>query len=405
MVKTLARVLLVLLTLIAPAPAFAAVSVAPLMGGLDDGPVIQAAVNSCVPGGCVVNLLPGDFLLRTTVTVPHGVQVVGEGAATAVHVDGPIFGFAFNGSVAAVRSLWLDAVTPQVAGGGISFADADWNIAVADVIFGSNLFVGLAVTPSQDQRGIYRIERVRWNGVADSGTAIKVGDGVHHISDVSVVSMSGTAATPEDMGVWVDVSPQTDTVALSHITLIRGGFGVRVGWGASGASAVTGFALQDAPAIESMTEYGVWVQSANNARLHAVSSAQNRGGVAIGSGVRGLLLTGSVLHANRGDGVTMFTGAASVVISGNVIADNNNVNAPWGFGISIGAGVSDFTISGNRLGNNLMHGYGAQRYCIFLAAGNSNRYAITQNACLGHTYGDAVVDGGTGSKKVVTQNF
>lgn len=403
MVKRVIRLACVLLLL--SVPASAAVSVAPIMGGLDDGPVIQAAVDSCVPGGCVVNLLPGDFLLRTTVTVPHGVQIIGEGVGTAVHVDGPIFGFAFDGSVAAVRSLWLDAVTPQNAGGGISFVDADWNIAVSDLFFGSNLFVGLAVTPNQDQRGIYRIDRVRWNGVADSGTAIKIGDGVHHISDVSIVSLSGTAATAADMGVWVDVSPQTDTIALSHVTLIKGGFGLRIGWGASGASAVTGLALQDAPAIESMTEYGVWVQSANNVKIHGLSSAQNRGGIAIGSGVRGLVLTGSVLHANRGDGATIFSGAATVTLSGNVIADNNNVNAAWGFGISIGAGVSDFTITGNRIGNNLLHGYGGQRYCIFLASGNSNRYAIVQNACLGHTYGDAVVDGGTGTKKVVAQNF
>ena len=181
---------------------------------------------------------------------------------------------------------------------------------------------------------------------------------------------------------------------------------VLVGAGASGPSAVTGFSLMDAPAIEIMSGYGVLVQSANNVRLSNLSLAQNQGGVGIGAGARGLVLSNSVIHANRGDGVTMWAGASGATITNNVIGANNLSNAPWGFGISIGGGVSDFTVSNNRIGNNVVWGgSGHQRYCIYLAAGASNRYSITNNACFGHTYGDAIVDGGTGTKKVITGNY
>lgn len=366
-------------------------------------PAIQAAIDAC-PDGCVVQLEPGTYRLATTVNVPSNIVLAGAGPMTRVQVEGNRYGFLIAGSHIWIGSFTLSAVTTQTSGGGISFASAGFNVAVANLVFEHGLYIGVDVAPTVANRGIYTLRSLRWNGVASSNTAVKIGNGTHHLSDVSVTDLSGTASTPADMAVWVDVLPQTDTIDLGRLTLIKGGAGVRVGVGAVTPSAVTGFTLHDSPAIESMTAYGVLIQSANNVRIENISAAQNQGGVGIGAGVRGLLLTGSVLHYNKGDGVTMWAGASGATISNNLIADNNTLGSYWGFGVSIGSGVSDFTVSGNRIGNALLWGGGFQRYCVFLASGASNRYSITGNACVGHTYGD-IVDGGTGTKKVVSGNY
>lgn len=390
------RLLLVLSALFA-----AVVSATATIG---DAAALQARIDACGIAGCAITIEPGEYTFDRTVTVPTRVDLRGAGPSTVVHVGGDFCGFAFTGALSAIRSLSIDAVTAQDFGCGIDYTSAQTNIAVSDLTFGHYLETGLKITPAVDNVGIYTVRNVRWNGVLGSGTAIRIGDGLHHISDVLVDGLSGTASAPSDMAVWVDVAPNTDTIDLARLTLIKGGAGVRVGVGASGAAAVTGFTLHDSPAIESMTAYGVLVQSANNVRIKNISVAQSQGGIGIGAGVRGLLLTGSTLHYNKGDGVTMWAGASGATISDNLIADNNIAASYWGFGVSIGSGVSDFTVSNNRIGNGLVWGGGQQRYCVFLASGPSNRYSITGNACVGHTAG-TIVDGGTGTKKVVTGNF
>jgi len=237
---------------------------------------------------------------------------------------------------------------------------------------------------------------------------IRIGDGVHHISDITIRQVSGTALATTDVQTWVTIEDQTDTIVLDNLTLIRGGTGVLIGpYRPLTSPAVTGVTFVNSPAIESMSGYGVVVQSANNVRLSGLSLAQNAGGIGFGAGVRGAVLTDSTMHTNRGDGVTLWPGATDVIVANNLIADNNSSGSPYGFGISVGVGVTGFTFANNRIGNNMLWGGGYQRYCIFVAPGGSNRYSITGNSCSGHTAvnGDLVYDGGTGPKKIVSGNY
>lgn len=368
-----------------------------------DAAALQAQIDACLPRGCVVDIAPGEYLLEQTVEIPTRVELRGAGPASWFHVGGDFCGFAFVGSQAAVRHIGLDALQPQQAGGGICYQQADWNLAVSDILFGHNLAIGVDVAPQQDHRGIFTLRNLRWNGVLASGTAVRIGDGVHHISDILIDGMSGTADTPADMDVWVDVLPDTDTVDLHRLTLIKGGDGVRVGYGGAPA-AVTGFSLTDSPAIESMQDYGVSIFSAQNARLHNISVAQSRGGLAVYGGVRGLTAGSMTMHYNQNDGVTIFAGAQHVTVQGSTIADNNISGGPFGFGISLGAGLSDFKLLDNTIGNGVLWGAGSMRYCIFLPTGPSRNYAIQGNSCRAATNGK-IVDGGTGTPKVVTGNF
>ena len=120
--------------------------------------------------------------------------------------------------------------------------------------------------------------------------------------------------------------------------------------------------------------------------------------------MQGFSVTNSTIHANRGDGVTLWPGSQGVVLNGNTIADNG-LSGGWSAGISIAGGVSDFTLVNNRIGNGLLWGNGQQRYCIFVAGGASNFYSITGNACRNHTVSNAVIDGGAGAQKIVAQNY
>lgn len=373
-----------------------------------DSVLVQGQVNAAaaVGYGGVVTLEERQYVFDTPIIVPSGVTVCGTGPSTMVHASGDHFLFKVAGSYITICNMLLDAENPQVNGGGISFELAERNVTVNDITFAHNMGTGIDVAPSTDNQGIYFFRRLRWNGILRHRVGMRLGDGIHHLTDISISGMSGTAATPADMPVWILVSKDVDTVAIRDLTLIVGGTGIVVGAGATTPAAVTGFSLMDAPAIESMSGYGVLVQSANNVRLSNLSLAQNQGGVGIGSGVRGLVLSGSVIHANRGDGVTMWSGASGATITNNIIGANNISNAAWGFGISIGGGVSNFIVSNNQIGNNLVWaGSGYQRYCIYLAVGASTKYSITGNACSGHTYGDAIVDGGTGTNKVVKDNY
>lgn len=371
----------------------------------DDASILRGQIEALGQG--TIQLEPRLYTFTSTVPLPTGIHIRGAGQATRIRAVGDIFAFEVVGSYVAVANLLLEGANPQTTdGGGISFARAGHNVAVDDVTFGHNLGVGLDVAPTGGNNGIYFFRHLRWNGILNNRIGIRIGDGLHHVTDISINGMSGTAATPGDMGVWIQANKDVDTVNIRELTLIQGGTGIQVGPGVAGPSAVTGFSLTDAPAIESMSEYGVLIQSANNVRLSNISLAQNRGGLGIGSGVRGLMLSGSTIHANRGDGITMWSGASGAIIANNLVADNNLSNATWGFGISIGGGVSDFTIANNRIGNSLVWGNsGNQRYCIYLASGASNRYSIKGNSCLGHTYGDAIVDGGSGTRKVVRDNY
>lgn len=379
-----------------------------MFSAVPDNVLVQELVDqlAATPTGGLLDLEGRQYLFNGPVTVPSKVTVCGQGQSTRIRATGDHFLFRVKGNYVTLCNMLLDAASPQIDGGGIDFELAERNVQVNDITFEHNLGTSVDVAPVLNNMGIYFFRRLRWNGVLSHRMAMRIGDGLHHLTDISITGMSGTAATPADMPVWINVNKDVDTVNIRDLTLIVGGAGVVVGAGVSTPSAVTGFSLMDAPAIESMTGYGVLIQSANNVRLSNLSLAQNQGGVGIGAGVRGLVLSNSVIHANRGDGVTMWAGASGATIANNVIGANNLSNSPWGFGISIGGGVSDFTVTGNRIGNNVVWGgSGNQRYCVYLAAGNSNRYSITNNACLGHTYGDAIVDGGTGTKKFVSGNY
>jgi hypothetical protein len=156
--------------------------------------------------------------------------------------------------------------------------------------------------------------------------------------------------------------------------------------------------------------YGVAINPTGNgivarAKFVGVETNSNTGhgvliennGTSIVQGVEFIGHMGSLNAAGSGIYVTQGTGSApaGVSIVGGTFAANTN-------GISIGSGVSDFTITGVQAG-----AYGGMSansaYGIIVAAGASDRYVITNNRLTGNTTA-SLSDTGTGTHKTVAGN-
>lgn len=368
----------------------------------DPATVLQSLIDAHGPG--VVDIPAGYYRLGAPVVVPERTCLRGAGPSTVLVATGNQFAVSLRGNWSCLSDVRIVGETQQTGGGGVSFAEALRNNSTHNLVFGDNLWTGIDIAPLTDNQGIYQIVNSRWDGIFRSRTGIRVGDGLRHLTDVHILGVSGTAATPTDMGTWIDVLPDTDTVRVTGCTFINGGTGIRIGSGGAPGS-VTGITINDCPAIEGQS-YGVLALSALNLRMQNLSLAQNAvTAIGLGAGVRGAYLLGSVLHANRADGMTIWPGATGVSVIGNLIEDNNQDGSPWGYGISIAGGVSRFILANNTIRNGSMWLDGKTRYGIYLAPGVSHTYSITFNQISGMTVSNAVIDGGTGTKKVVTGNY
>jgi hypothetical protein len=119
-----------------------------------------------------------------------------------------------------------------------------------------------------------------------------------------------------------------------------------------------------------------------------------------------LLVTNSRIWGCRQFGILLNAGIDSC-ISNNVIAVNSappagvpNSNLA---GIGVGSGVSNFSITGNKIGNDLAGNTGPQAYGIFINGGSSNNYQIVGNVITKNTIA-SILDGGTGTSKII-QNY
>lgn len=116
--------------------------------------------------------------------------------------------------------------------------------------------------------------------------------------------------------------------------------------------------------------------------------------------------TNNDIRGNSQNGV-LLNGGTDIVFTGGVIGNNSQQSHGVFNGITVGSGVSRFTITGVRSGA-IDQGSGTpsphQAFGILVAAGPSNQYLITGNNLTGNFYG-GLGDGGTGTNKVVANNL
>lgn len=112
--------------------------------------------------------------------------------------------------------------------------------------------------------------------------------------------------------------------------------------------------------------------------------------------VQGLQVSNCDIYGNASGGIVLGS-SGGTVINNCVIAGSTTSS-----GISISAGVTDFTITGNHIAPG--GGYGANQYGIYVNAGASDNYIIADNMLLGNTTANLVDTGVTGTNKIVKNN-
>ena len=123
--------------------------------------------------------------------------------------------------------------------------------------------------------------------------------------------------------------------------------------------------------------------------------------------VDGIVITGGDYTANQQQGIAL-SACTNVIVNGAQVYNNSQAGSGKACGIGVAANVSGFQIlnciSGVG-GHTQQVGYGAyQSYGILVASGSSNNYIIQSNRCPGNLSG-GVIDAGTGTSKIVTNNL
>jgi len=150
---------------------------------------------------------------------------------------------------------------------------------------------------------------------------------------------------------------------------------------------------------------GIMITEANGGTLKGLtftncwvgSNAQQ--GVIIYSG-KGIRFVALKAVQNDSYGV-LFQGGSDNALEDSDVWDNDK-DGSGDHGVGVAAGVSGFTIKGNRIGN--VEGIGSQGYGIIVHAGVSNNYIIMENDCRSNVTG-GILDGGTGVNKEVAHNI
>jgi hypothetical protein len=375
------------------------------------GPIEKAIdVLAGLGGGGAVELPAGLWEKSVAAEVPNFVFIEGHGEATVVRCTGDNYAFSFApGNRAGIRNLQIDAASVQTSGGGIDFTDAQFNIWLSDIYFGSNLHTSLNIAPTA-QGGIYTIERIRWNGVAGCTKGIVIGDGNVITSDVYISHACGTAATTADMELWIDIAKGgADTVHITDSLFFGGGKGMEIGYrGASGDATNHKFTSL---VFDNCDEEGVDIGSCrgvhfvNCAVQGAGQAANNLPGVRIGAAAKMVNWTGGYIHECERDGILIANGSLGTRIRSADILNNNRQTVAFGAGITVEAGASDWTVEGCAVGNNIPGVTANQNYGIVAAGGAGDRIRVTGNDFPGNLTAAYTNSGVTGQNVVWQDNL
>jgi hypothetical protein len=134
------------------------------------------------------------------------------------------------------------------------------------------------------------------------------------------------------------------------------------------------------------------------------ASATGCGAYITGSDINGITFNACTFQGNAQDGMAILAGS-NIVVNGCQIVQNSFTSAGTYNGISVGAGVSQFSLIGNVSGQG---GYyfpsgHLQNYGILVNTGASDGYVILGNRGIGNITA-IVADSGTGTHKYVAGN-
>lgn len=268
----------------------------------------------------------------------------------------------------------------QAAGGGLDYTNAGSNIMVDHVYFGPGLNRSINLAPAA-VRTVYMFNRLRWNGIWGTNTAVYVGDATNLVTDIHFTDVVGTANTTTDVVTWFDIARNVDTFTMAQALCIKGQTGLLLG--SRGSTGLTTGAKFSQTVMDTMDGCGVDLGTIRDMDF-STCSIQTCGsatlpGLRVGATVTGMRWTGGVIQGNRGDGVLIKAGQLYTKILGAQVSDNNTSNTAGLNGITVEANASQWDIINCDIGNNVVLATGHQKYGISIAAGTSNVFTIALN--------------------------
>lgn len=352
-------------------------------------------------GGALVQLPASvsSIDLATPLLIPDYVHLEGQGIRTTLRCTSTNYAVKFEGDHASVKNLRVEAQTKQASGGGFDYTKAGGNIELDRIIFGHKLKVGVLLAP-EAPGAVYRLNRLRWDGVLESGTAIQLGDGTHLITDLYMSQIVGTGNSTADMLEWLKINSAVDTLKMSDSLFITGMAGI-VGNGHPTNLKFRGVTTDNVNGIGWNFTGGGWeIECAG-----CEASASTGEGLNIGKEMRIFRWIGGAVQNGQANGAIIRAGAQDVTITGAAICDNNQSNGANYHGIFVTKNTSDFTITDNTIGNGRrVTEAGHQKRPVFVEKGTSDRYVISHNRFVGNEIAE-MKDEGEGVKKLVDRNI
>jgi hypothetical protein len=362
------------------------------------------AFNNCYSFNSIVYMPKGSYVI-SAVTISTSGSIYGDGfGVTSVFAkDATSDVFTVTGSSVTFRDFTIDAGPTRTNGRYINCTASSSLVTIEDVYM-LHWFYGIELNGAE-----YFLKRVRLvNGIANNGQAIRIGlvASPGSLADVSLVSVNidNPGGSKPDSGIVIQ---QCGDVSLIDCQLQHCKVALRVNPGASqvcaSVRAVNSF-------FDNAGTYGVLVQpqsvsgTVNRMCLATcwASSAGTNGMLfdtdTVGGSIDGVSITDVECYLNGTDGIRLAgAGTINVQVNGGKFAQNGNN------GFTALANVTKFKVENGRYGpQGSLTGNGNDG--IQILAGTSDEYQIIGNDCTGNTVA-GVVDGGTGTSKVVSGNL
>lgn len=381
-------------------------------GSTDDTAAIQAAIDAIEgEGGGIVWIPEGVYKVNTTLqigAVTGNTILTGAGKGATIlktsHISNDILQLG-DGSTTrddiSVRDIAFDSSVTRTGGAAISLDKVE-KTSVDSVRF-INQYDNISTAASNSTIHINNLTIT--DTVATNGTGITLSHGNDYYIDTLVMNTSGS---DPKAGIFMD---NVSDVFITDTHILNSGNGIYIEPGAN--QTVDDIFIRDSE-INSCDSNGIYI-NASSATACVVKTIKISGVLSKNNTLNGIRINGHAsatlddvsidntdCYVNANHGILLNKGinvsVNSCTCSGNDSGDTDSFD-----GIAVSAGVSQFELIGNKCGQVAGHS-DTQNFGIRVVTGASDDYVIAHNTLLNNK-NDDLVDGGTGTRKIVEPNL
>ncbi len=379
--------------------------------GSDSTRAIQNAINdkAAQAGGLangVIYFPPGTYGISSTIKIPAGISIKGEGAGItmfrAIGQCKTVFSLAYS-STHHFEGFGIELVQMKPGTCDAFLINHVFDLSMENVsIF--NASIGLKIICGSEHRysGV-RIRSSQTSGIEIHGKGKDIGSDYFFRS---VVMDSDPAAQPKTAGMCVRSS---GAIWLDGCDFIHQHVGLLLA--PTLATDFIEWLFTTNSAFDSCSDSGVVFAPAEGTYVNGTSFSDCWAATCNGYGFRlagagridGLRIDATRVFNNQRSGILVSNPRATNLFFSNCdVSCNSTAKPKTDAGIEIAGGVSGFNITGCRSGQ-LANFPNTQQNGILVCAGSSNHYMVTNNDL--RLNGVGLLDLGTGTNKIVNNNL